>query len=49
MQNKIPAKNQSPVKIPVQPAPVQSKNNFPQNAGKFVDSRREFGPEDGQS
>jgi hypothetical protein len=49
MQNKIPTKNQSPVKtgIDVKP-PVQSTSNFPQNKGKNVDSRRELGPEDGQ-
>ena len=49
MQNKIPAKNQSPVKTgnDVKP-PNQSTSNFPQNSGKFVDSRHELGPEDGQ-
>jgi hypothetical protein len=50
MQNKIPAKNQSPVKtgIDVKP-PVQNTTGIPQSTGKFVDSRRELGPEDGKN
>jgi hypothetical protein len=49
MQNKIPAKNQNPVKTgnDVKP-PLQNTSLIPQNTGKFVDSRRELGPEDGQ-
>ena len=48
MQNKLKTKDQSPVKtgIDVKP-PVQSAVKM-QNTGKFVDSRRELGPEDGQ-
>jgi hypothetical protein len=49
MQNKIPAKNQSPVKTGNDAKPLlQNTSRIPQNTGKFVDSRREFGPEDGQ-
>jgi hypothetical protein len=48
MQNKIPAKNQSPVATHPEPNKVQNTSNFPQNTGKNVDSRREKGPEDGQ-
>jgi|HubBroStandDraft_2_1064218.scaffolds.fasta_scaffold02438_6 hypothetical protein len=49
MQNKLKQKDQSPVKTGIDvKAPVQSTRNFPQNTGKFVDSRREIGPEDGQ-
>lgn len=50
MQNKTPSKNQSPVKTgnDLKP-PVQNTSNMPQNTGKFVDSRRELGPEDGQN
>lgn len=49
MQNTIPATKQSPVKTTGQGTPVQNKSNFPQNTGKFVDSRRELGSEDGKN
>jgi hypothetical protein len=47
MQNKVPASKQSPVKTS-NTNPTQNKSNFPQNTGKFVDSRTELGPENGQ-
>lgn len=48
MQNKLKSTDQSPVKTgnDLKP-PTQSTSNFPQNSGKYVDSRKETGPEDG--
>jgi hypothetical protein len=39
---------QSPVKTQ-NTNPTQNKSNFPQNSGKYVDSRHELGPEDGKN